>query len=97
MLKHAALAALGFAIPAFAADESGATYGAGKNSFSLVTGSPGELGLLKLLAEEFAQRADAQMVRVKAGTGALLKLLQEKKVDMAMGHAPAQVDEAPTS
>jgi tungstate transport system substrate-binding protein len=34
------------------------------------------------------------MVWVKAGTGASLKLLQEKKVDMAMVHAPAQVDKA---
>lgn len=34
------------------------------------------------------------MVWVKAGTGASLKLLQEKKVDMVMAHAPAQVDKA---
>jgi tungstate transport system substrate-binding protein len=94
LLKLAALAALGAALPVFAADESGATYGAGKNRFALATGSPGELGLLKLLGEEFARRADAQMVWVKAGTGASLKLLQEKKVDMAMVHAPAQVDKA---
>jgi tungstate transport system substrate-binding protein len=80
--------------PAFAADETGATYGNGKNRFSLATGSPGELGLLKLLAEDFARQADAQMVWVKAGTGVSLKLLQEKKVDMAMVHAPAQVDKA---
>jgi tungstate transport system substrate-binding protein len=79
---------------ALAADETGATYGTGKNRFALATGSPGELGLLKLLAEEFARRADAQMVWVKAGTGASLKLLQEKKVDMVMVHAPAQVDKA---
>ena len=80
--------------PAFAADETGATYGNGKNRFSLATGSPGELGLLKLLAEDFARQADAQMVWVKAGTGVSLRLLQEKKVDMAMVHAPAQVDKA---
>lgn len=86
--------ALASALPAFAADETGATYGSGKNRFSLATGSPGELGLLKLLAEEFARRADAQMVWVKAGTGVSLKLLQEKKVDMAMVHAPAQVEKA---
>ena len=77
-----------------AADETGATYGNGKNRFSLATGSPGELGLLKLLAEEFGRQADAQMVWVKAGTGVSLKLLQDKKVDMAMVHAPAQVEKA---
>jgi tungstate transport system substrate-binding protein len=80
--------------PAWAADESGATYGSGKHRFTLATGSPGELGLLKLLAEDFARRADAQMVWVKAGTGASLKLLQDKKVDMVMVHAPGQVDRA---
>jgi tungstate transport system substrate-binding protein len=79
---------------ATAADDTGATYGSGKNRFLLATGSPGELGLLKLLAEEFARQADAQMAWVKAGTGASLKLLQEKKVDMVMVHAPAQVDKA---
>ena len=94
VLKIAAFAALGLGLPAYAADETGATYGTGRNRFSLATGSPGELGLLKLLAEEFARRADAQMVWVKAGTGASLKLLQEKKVDMVMVHAPAQVDKA---
>lgn len=78
----------------FAADEKGATYGAGKKAFSLATGSPGELGLLQLLAEDFSRRADARMVWIKAGTGASLKLLQDKKVDMVMVHAPAQVDKA---
>lgn len=79
---------------AWAADETGATYGSGKNRFTLATGSPGELGLLKLLAEDFSRRADAQMVWIKAGTGASLKLLQEKKVDMVMVHAPEQINKA---
>jgi tungstate transport system substrate-binding protein len=94
LLKLAAVAVLGLSLPALAADETGATYGNGKNRFALATGSPGELGLLKLLAEEFARRADAQMVWVKAGTGQSLKLLEARKVDMAMVHAPAQVDKA---
>jgi tungstate transport system substrate-binding protein len=94
LLKLTAVSAIGLALPALAADETGATYGSGKSRFSLATGSPGELGLLKLLGEEFARRADAQMVWVKAGTGASLKLLQEQKVDMAMVHAPTQVDKA---
>lgn len=54
----AAAAVVGFMLPAMAADETGATYGSGKNQFSLATGSPGELGLLKLLAEDFARRDD---------------------------------------
>jgi tungstate transport system substrate-binding protein len=96
MLKFSVLGVLvlGMISVAYSADENGATYGSGKNSFSLATGSPGELGLLKLLAEDFARRADAQMVWVKAGTGASLKLLQEKKVDMVMVHAPTQVEKA---
>ena len=93
-MATALVAALPVLPQATAADDTGATYGSGTNRFSLATGSPGELGLLKLLAEEFARQADAQMAWVKAGTGASLKLLQEKKVDMVMVHAPAQVNKA---
>ncbi|MCX7172422.1 MAG: substrate-binding domain-containing protein [Proteobacteria bacterium] len=78
---------------ALAADDE-TLYGSGKHRFSLATGSPGELGLLQRLAEEFARGNDAQMLWIKAGTGQSLKLLKEKKVDMAMVHAPAQVDTA---
>jgi len=95
-MRHALVILVGFFLatnpPVRAADEAGATYGQGSHRFSLATGSPGELGLLKVLAEEFARRADASMTWVKAGTGQSLKLLQEKKVDMVMVHAPAQVD-----
>ena len=80
-------------LPAAAADE-GIRYGAGRNQFSLATGSPGELGLLKLLAEEFGKQADATMLWFKAGTGQSLSLLKEKKVDMVMVHAPTQVAKA---
>jgi tungstate transport system substrate-binding protein len=85
---------LAASLPGWAQNESGATYGSGKNRFSLATGSPGELGLLKVLAEEFARRNDAQMVWVKTGTGQSLNLLKDKKVDMVMVHAPAQVEAA---
>jgi tungstate transport system substrate-binding protein len=78
----------------FAADEATTTFGTGAHSFSLATGSPGELGLLKVLAEDFAVRADARMVWIKAGTGQSLDLLKARKVDMVMVHAPAQVDKA---
>jgi tungstate transport system substrate-binding protein len=64
-------------------------YGNGPNKFSLATGSPGELGLLKVLAETFGSKEKATLCWVKAGSGASLKLLKEKKVDMIMVHAPA--------
>lgn len=67
-------------------------YGTGKASFRLATGGPGELGLLKALAESFAQKADASLHWIKAGAGQSLQLLRERRVDVAMVHAPAQVD-----
>lgn len=85
---------IAMSLPVWAHDDNGATYGTGKSVFSLATGSPGELGLLKALAEEFGRRSDAQMVWVKAGTGQSLNLLKYRKVDMVMVHAPAQVDAA---
>jgi len=69
--------------------KAAAAYGAGKNVFSLATGSPGELGLLKELGEAFAVKSDARLDWVKAGSGESLKLLQSKAVDMIMVHAPA--------
>ena len=65
------------------------TYGGGSYHFSLATGSPGELGLLKVLGETFCDRNDATLCWVKAGSGASLTLLKDKKVDMIMVHAPA--------
>ncbi len=85
---------LGAGLCASAQAADATVYGGGRNAFSLATGSPGELGLLKVLAEEFGQAADARMLWTKAGTGKSLSLLQEKKVDMVMVHAPAQVDKA---
>ncbi|MFH0821668.1 MAG: substrate-binding domain-containing protein, partial [Pseudomonadota bacterium] len=72
----------------YADDKCDGTYGKGPNKFSLATGSPGELGLLKVLAETFAGKADASMCWKKAGSGESLKLLKDKKVDMIMVHAP---------
>ncbi len=65
------------------------SFGSGPNKFSLATGSPGELGLLKALAEEFAKKHNTTLCWVKAGSGESMKLLKEKKVDMIMVHAPA--------
>jgi len=76
------------------AQTAAAEYGSGSHRFSLATGSPGELGLLKVLGEAFGKEADATLVWVKAGTGQSMQLLKERKVDMAMVHAPAQVGKA---
>lgn len=65
------------------------TYGEGTEIFRLATGSPGELGLLRVLAESFCAGRDAQLCWVKAGTGASLDLLKKGEVDMVMVHAPA--------
>jgi tungstate transport system substrate-binding protein len=63
-------------------------YGSGSNKFSLATGSPGELGLLRALGEIFGKEMDATLCWMKAGTGDSMKLLKEKAVDMIMVHAP---------
>lgn len=71
-----------------------AIYGTGSNEFSLATGSPGELELLKKLGEEFGKKENAKMIWIKAGSGASLNLLKTKQVDMIMVHAPAAVNQA---
>jgi len=63
-------------------------YGSGPNKFSLATGSPGELGLLKALGESFGKEMNTTLCWIKAGTGDSLKLLKDKSVDMIMVHAP---------
>lgn len=69
-------------------------YGPGPNVFSLATGSPGELGLLKVLAEAFGAADKARMDWVKAGSGESLALFKNKQVDMIMVHAPAAEKQA---
>ena len=78
------LGSLGYAQPA--CTES---YGTGPNKFSLATGSPGELGLLKALGEAFAKKHKTTLCWVKAGSGESMKFLKDKQVDMIMVHAPA--------
>jgi tungstate transport system substrate-binding protein len=87
-LLIALLLVLYSSLPVFGADCT-ESYGTGSHVFSLATGSPGELGLLKALAEAFLPEHDATLCWVKAGSGASLKLLKEKAVDMIMVHAPA--------
>jgi tungstate transport system substrate-binding protein len=65
-----------------------AVWGSGPNVFSLATGSPGELGLLEALATDFARTHNATVKWFKAGSGQAMKLLQERKVDMVLAHAP---------
>jgi len=72
-----------------AAGKCSEVYGDGASRFSLATGSPGELGLLKALAAAFTPGAKASLCWFKAGSGESLKLLKEKKTDMIMVHAPA--------
>jgi tungstate transport system substrate-binding protein len=86
LLMAATLTLLGSS--ADADDQTGTVYGAGYRQFSLATGSPGELGLLSVLAEAFDKQANARMTWVKAGSGKSLELLRAKKVDMVMVHAP---------
>ncbi|OYY19354.1 MAG: ABC transporter substrate-binding protein [Polynucleobacter sp. 24-46-87] len=68
-----------------------ATYGHGSQSFTLATGSPGELGLLQELGEAFDKKAGARLAWIKAGSGFSLKLLKAQQVDMIMVHAPDEV------
>ena len=77
-----------------AGDKPAAVYGHGAQKFSLATGSPGELGLLKVLAETFAKQNNAQMAWYKAGSGKSLQLLKDKKVDLIMVHAPGAEKQA---
>jgi tungstate transport system substrate-binding protein len=65
------------------------SYGQGNRQFSLATGSPGELGLLRALAAAFTPTTNTSLLWIKAGSGESLQLLQDKKVDMIMVHAPA--------
>ena len=66
-----------------------AVWGSGPNAFSMATGSPGELGLLEVLATRFAASHQATVRWFKAGSGQAMKLLQDRQVDMVLAHAPA--------
>lgn len=64
-------------------------YGPGPRTFTLATGSPGELGLLKLLGDAYCASRQCRLDWIKAGSGQSLDLLQAGDVDMIMVHAPA--------
>ncbi len=66
----------------------GGVYGNGSHALALATGSPGQLGLVKALAEAFAAKEDAKVTWKEAQSGESLRLLKEKAVDLIMVHAP---------
>jgi tungstate transport system substrate-binding protein len=66
----------------------GGVYGNGSHAFALATGSPGQLGLVKALAEAFAAKEDATVTWKEAQSGESLRLFKDKAVDMIMVHAP---------
>ncbi len=76
--------------PAAAQEKVAGTYGQGPDIFTLATGSPGELGLLKALGDAFSQEQGGKTTLewIKAGSGQSLQFLKDKKVDMIMVHAP---------
>lgn len=80
---------LGVSSTVLAQDSCDGLYGQGENRFSVATGSPGELGLVEVLAEVFSAGTDTSVCWKKAGSGESLKMLREKSVDMVMVHAPA--------
>lgn len=63
-------------------------YGKGSLEIKLATGSPGELGLVKALAESFATSNDITLCWIKVGSGEALSMLKNKEVDLIMVHAP---------
>jgi len=79
---------------AYAGDDCKAIYGKGATTLRLATGSPGELGLVKVLADAFNKSQDAALCWRKAGSGAALKLLKTKEVDIIMVHAPTAEKQA---
>lgn len=69
--------------------EFAGVYGRGKRSVVVATGSPGELGLLEVLAGAFSRETHARVCWRKAGTGESLKLLRAGLADAVMVHAAA--------
>lgn len=64
------------------------SYGNGKISVTLATGSPGSLGLLKALSEPFCKINDCRINWIKRGSGASLKALKSREADIILVHAP---------
>jgi tungstate transport system substrate-binding protein len=71
-----------------------ATYGKTGPAIRVATGSLGELGLLRALAEPFCEANQCRIYWLKKGSGASLKALKEGRAELAMVHAPAAEEEA---
>jgi hypothetical protein len=71
-----------------------AVYGSGAATLRLAIRTPGELGLVEVLAEAFNQMHDTRLYWQKAGSRASLKRLKGKAVDVVMVHAPAAEKQA---
>lgn len=86
-----ALATIFFLFPlnAVGQEDCKAVYGQGDTTLRLATGSPGELGLVEVLARAFNESYSVRLCWKKAGSGKSLKLLKAKAVDVIMVHAPA--------
>jgi len=90
-----ALCAVLQASPGSAAGKCADIYGpGGPQRFSLATGSPGELGLVKALVDAFGKSNPVSVCWKKAGSGESLDLLKAGDVDMIMVHAPADEKKA---
>jgi hypothetical protein len=66
---------------------SGRDLGDGPNEGKIAAGGPGELGRLEALAHALSARADAEVLQLKAGSGAGMAVLRRRKVDMALTFA----------
>ena len=88
------LALIGCPLALQAQDQCTAVYGSGANRFSLATGSPGELGVLKAWADAFTAQTDTSLCWKKAGSGESLKLLKDKATDISMSHSAAAEKQA---
>ena len=55
-------------LPVLANEKCKAVYGTGSHTFSLATGSPGELGMLKALTDVFNSKYETSMCWRKAGS-----------------------------
>lgn len=72
----------------FSEEKYDGVYGKGSDKLLLATGSPGELGLVKVLADEYSKKNNITIYWKKAGTGDAMALLKNKQVDMIMVHGP---------
>ena len=77
------------AVTAYAGPKVEESYGPGPNQFTLATGSPGELGLLRVLGEAYCTANQCRLDWIKAGSGQSLDMLKNGETDMIMVHAPA--------